>query len=190
MKSASSSCRPGSPRTCVAWAATAGDLRGGQKGLEQLSPEPGIPGGLANTRTCTGRCSSGSPISPRASGCKFWKSWPNGTRNAGPSDRPSAWPRPWLLEEESGGTSLLLPDLFAKCLSLWKELLNYHYYKKLAAGPLPPETPFRQRIWANLTLGQKLIDKLQAQHEQVADEVLRGNPFPLLSHKTSPSPTA
>jgi hypothetical protein len=81
------------------------------------------------------------------------------------------------------------PDLFAKCVSLWEELLNYPYFKKLAAGPRPPETIFRQRVWANLTLGAHLIMQLKKEHERVAEEVQRGTPFPLLNHNPARTPS-
>jgi hypothetical protein len=81
------------------------------------------------------------------------------------------------------------PDLFAKCLSLWEELLNYPYFKKLVTGPRPPETIFRQRVWANLTLGAHLIIQLREEQARVAEEVQRGTPFPLLNHNPARTPS-
>ena len=81
------------------------------------------------------------------------------------------------------------PDLFTKCLSLWDELLNYPYFKKLAGGPLPPASPYRQRVWETLQRGRELIDDLRRQQAQVADEVHRGIPFPLLNHRPPRPPS-
>jgi len=88
-----------------------------------------------------------------------------------------------FLEDNQEELTYFYPDLFAKCLSLWEELLNYPYFKKLAAGPVPPENPFRRRVWGTLTRGQQLIEELKERHGLVEDEVLQGTPFPLITPK-------
>ena len=81
------------------------------------------------------------------------------------------------------------PELFTKCLSLWDELLNYPYFKKLAHEPLPPASPFRRQVWETLNRGRALIDELRRQQARVVDEVHRGIPFPLLNHKPPRPPS-
>jgi hypothetical protein len=88
-----------------------------------------------------------------------------------------------FLEDNLEELTYFYPNLFAKCLSLWEELLNYPYFKKLAAGPLPPENPFRLRVWGTLTRGQQLIAELKERHGQLAEKVLHGTPFPLITSK-------
>ena len=93
-----------------------------------------------------------------------------------------------FLEENQEELVYFYPDLFAKCLSLWEQLLNYPYFKKLAAGPVPPENPFRRWVWDTLTRGQQWVrGELKERHGLVEDEVLQGAPFPLLTPK-SPRP--
>ncbi len=93
-----------------------------------------------------------------------------------------------FLEKHRDDLAYFYPDLFAKCLSLWEELLNQPYFKKLAAGP-PPETAFRRLVWDNLIRGQQLIEELQARRARLEDEVHQGKPFPLL-HPPPPRPSA
>jgi hypothetical protein len=95
-----------------------------------------------------------------------------------------------FLEENQEELVYLYPELFAKCLSLWEELLNYPYFEKLAAEATPPERPFRRRVWETLNRGRQLIADLRRQHAQVENEVHRGKPFPLIKPKTPlpPSP--
>ncbi len=95
-----------------------------------------------------------------------------------------------FLEANQEELTYFYPDLFAKGLSLWEELLNYPYFKKLAAGPLPPENSFRRRVWGTLTRGQQLIEELKERHGLVEDKVLHGTPFPLITskHPRPPSP--
>ncbi len=90
-----------------------------------------------------------------------------------------------FLEENQEDLAYFYPDLFAKCLSLWEELLNDPYFKKLLAGP-PPGSSSRRRIWTNLERGRQLIAALKEQHHRVEDGVLHGSPFPLLNPKPGP----
>lgn len=87
-----------------------------------------------------------------------------------------------FLEENQGDLAYFYPELFAKCLGLWREILNYPYFKKLA-GPQPPENPFRRRVWENLTRGERLMEEVQERYSRVAAEVQRGTPFPVLPGK-------
>ena len=82
------------------------------------------------------------------------------------------------------------PDLFVKCLSLWEELLNYPYFKKLAASKAPPENSYQERVLRLLHRGQRLIDDLKEMHGRVEDEVLRGTPFPVILPQNSPAPSS
>lgn len=88
-----------------------------------------------------------------------------------------------FLEENQGDLAYFYPDLFAKCLSLWEELLNQPYFKKLA-GSQPPENPSRRRVWETLIRGHRLIEELRERYNRVGDEVQRGTPFPLILPKT------
>lgn len=94
-----------------------------------------------------------------------------------------------FLEETQDELAYFYPDLFTKCLSLWEELLNYPYFKKLASGSVSPESPYRQRVWETLTRGRQIIAELRRQHDRVEDEVLRGKPFPLIDHKPPQPPS-
>ena len=84
------------------------------------------------------------------------------------------------------------PDLLAKCLNLWDQLLNYPYFKQVGAMSTPPESAFRRRVWEMLARGQKLVAALQEQYQRVQLEVSRGTPFPLLTPESprSSSPGA
>ena len=112
---------------------------------EAFAQAPGpAPGGAA----------SGWLISPRPRGCRFWKNWSSGTRNGGPPGPGQRLAQAVaFLEDNQEELTYFYPDLFAKCLSLWEELLNYPYFKKLAAGPLPPENPFRRAGLGHLDAG-------------------------------------
>ncbi len=83
-----------------------------------------------------------------------------------------------FLEENQGDLAYFYPDLFAKCLSLWEELLNQPYFKKLAAPQ--PENPSRLRVWETLNRGQRLIEELQERYHRVEEEVQHGTPFPVV----------
>jgi hypothetical protein len=95
-----------------------------------------------------------------------------------------------FLEENQEELVYLYPDLFAKCLSLWEELLNYPYFEKLAGEAAPPEKPFRRRVWETLNRGRQLIADLRRQYALVKDEVHRGKPFPLIKPKTPLPPSS
>ncbi|MGO9620853.1 MAG: hypothetical protein ACLPT6_05550 [Desulfobaccales bacterium] len=88
-----------------------------------------------------------------------------------------------FLEENQGDLAYFYPDLFAKCLSLWEELLNQPYFKKLA-GSQPPENPSRLRVWETLIRGERLIEELRERYNRVGDEVQRGTHFPIILPKT------
>jgi hypothetical protein len=77
------------------------------------------------------------------------------------------------------------PDLFAKCLNLWEQLLSYPYFKQVAALSGPPEGKFRRRVWEFLTQGSRLAADLAEQHRRVHAEAERGTPFPLLTPEPS-----
>jgi len=89
-----------------------------------------------------------------------------------------------FLEENQGDLAYFYPDLFAKCLSLWEELLNQPYFKKLA-GPKPPENPSRRRVWESLKRGQRLIEELRERYHRVEEEVQHGTPFPVVLPRTA-----
>jgi hypothetical protein len=88
-----------------------------------------------------------------------------------------------FLEENQGDLAYFYPDMFAKCLNLWEELLNQPYFKKLA-GSQPPENPSRRRVWETLIRGHRLIEELRERYNRVGDEVQRGTPFPVILPKT------
>ena len=88
-----------------------------------------------------------------------------------------------FLEENQEELVYFYPDLFAKCLSLWEELLNQPYFKKLA-GSQPPENPSRRRVWETLIRGHRLIEELRERYNRVEDEVQRGTHFPVILPKT------
>lgn len=92
-----------------------------------------------------------------------------------------------FLEDNREELAYFYPDLFDKCLSLWEELINHPYFKKLSAGPAPPEKCLRRRVWDDLAQGQELIEYLQKQRARLEDAVNRGKPFPLL-HPQPPRP--
>jgi hypothetical protein len=88
-----------------------------------------------------------------------------------------------FLEAKKAELPYFYPDLLDKCLELWQQIVAYPYFKELAAGVGPPETPFRRRIWEKLLRGQQLIQELQEEHRQVHAEAGRGTPFPVLPGK-------
>jgi hypothetical protein len=88
-----------------------------------------------------------------------------------------------FLEENQAELAYFYPDLFAKSLGLWEELLNQPYFKKLA-GPAPPENPYRRRVWETLLQGRRLIEELRERYNRVGEEVRRGTPFPVILPKT------
>jgi hypothetical protein len=88
-----------------------------------------------------------------------------------------------FLEAKEEELPYFYPDLFAKCVELWEQILAYPNFKDLAARMEPPETPFRRRVWQMLLRGQELIGELRDQHRQVHAEADRGTPFPMLTPK-------
>jgi len=104
---------------------------------------------------------------------------PGKRRGPGPSRRLAQAVA--FLEDKKGELPYFYPDLFAKCLNLWVQLLNYPYFKKLGALTAPPESAFRLRVWEMLARGQALVPRLKEAHRQVHTEASRGTPFPLLA---------
>ncbi len=104
---------------------------------------------------------------------------PTGERQLGPLQRVSAAVA--FLEEKGGELPYFYPDLFRKCLSLWQELKEYPYFRRLKDLPNPPALPYRHRVWQLLLLGQRLIDDLAKQHEQIQQEVSRGVVLPMVA---------
>jgi hypothetical protein len=93
-----------------------------------------------------------------------------------------------FLEGKQAELPYFYPDLFAKCLNLWDQLLNYPYFKKLGALASPPESAFRLQVWEMLTRGQALVARLQEHHRQVQAEASRGTPFPILAPEKARAP--
>lgn len=94
-----------------------------------------------------------------------------------------------FLQEKRHDLPYFYPDLFEKCLQLWEQLLNYPYFRKMAASETPPENPFHRRVWETLRQGQELLAELQEEHRQVHREARQGTPFPMLAPpKKAPSP--
>ncbi len=93
-----------------------------------------------------------------------------------------------FLEEKQEQLPYFYPDLFAKCVELWEQILAYPYFRKLALGTTPPETSFRRRVWQMLVQGQQLVAELKERHHQVLTQVGRGVPFPLLASEPRPTP--
>ncbi|MEW6388395.1 MAG: hypothetical protein AB1491_12845 [Thermodesulfobacteriota bacterium] len=86
-----------------------------------------------------------------------------------------------FLEDKKEELPYFYPDLFAKCRSLWEQLLNYPYFKRLREMSTPPPIPYRHRVWQMLILGRRLMEEMVTQHQQVQTAVSRGTPFPLLA---------
>jgi hypothetical protein len=107
---------------------------------------------------------------------------PTDQRQLGPLQRISA--AVCFLEEKKDELPYFYPELFGKCLSLWEELMEYPYFRRLRHLATPPPLPYRHRVWQLLLLGQRLIEDLAAQHRQIQEEVGRGVVFPVLLPKT------
>ncbi len=116
-------------------------------------------------------------------------SHPGKSRGLGPSRRLAQAVA--FLEEKKAELPYFYPDLFAKCLNLWDQLLNYPYFKMLTPLAAPPASPFRRGVWEMLARGQQLVAGLQQQHRLVHTEVSRGTPFPVLGpdQPRPPSPS-
>lgn len=112
---------------------------------------------------------------------------PAGVRQLGPLQRVSGAVA--FLEEKREELPYFYPELFHKCLSLWNELTQYPYFRRLKDLTTPPPLPYRHRVWQMLLLGQRLIDELKAQHLQIQQEVSRGVVLPLVL-PTAPTPAS
>lgn len=103
------------------------------------------------------------------------------------ADRRRLGPYPRLsqavsfLEEKRDELPYFYPDMFQKCLDLWEKLLDYPYFRRLRERDEPPTIPYRRRVWHLMILGNRLIEDLKNQHQQVHDEAERGVPFPFLA---------
>ena len=86
-----------------------------------------------------------------------------------------------FLEEKREELPYFYPAMFQKCLDLWDKLLNYPYFRRLQQQEAPPSIPYRRRVWQLLILGQRLVEDLKKQHQQVHEEAERGVPFPFLA---------
>lgn len=86
-----------------------------------------------------------------------------------------------FLEEKREELPYFYPAMFQKCLDLWDKLLDYPYFRRLQEQDSPPAIPYRHRVWQLLILGQRLIEDLKVQHQQVHEEADRGIPFPTLT---------
>ncbi len=112
---------------------------------------------------------------------------PAGVRQLGPLQRVSAAVA--FLEEKREELPYFYPELFAKCLSLWEELKEYPYFRRLKDLTAPPPLPYRHRVWQMLLLGQRLMEELKSQHLQVQQEVGRGVVLPVILPAASPPAT-
>ncbi len=103
------------------------------------------------------------------------------------ADRRRLGPYPRLsqavsfLEEKRDELPYFYPDMFQKCLDLWEKLLDYPYFRRLQQQESPPTIPYRHRVWQLMILGNRLIEELKKQHQQVHEEAERGTPFPFLA---------
>jgi len=104
---------------------------------------------------------------------------PGKKRGPGPSRRLAQAVA--FLEDKQGELPYFYDDLFAKCLSLWDQLLSYPYFRQVGAMAAPPESKFRCRVWEMLARGRDLAASLRAQHLHLHTEADRGTPFPLLT---------
>jgi hypothetical protein len=92
-----------------------------------------------------------------------------------------------FLEEKREELPYFYPSMFQKCLDLWEQFLDYPYFRRLQQQEDPPNIPYRRRVWQLLILGNRLIENLKKQHQQVHEEAERGVPFPFLA-TAYPSP--
>ncbi len=110
------------------------------------------------------------------------------------ADRRRLGPYPRLsqavsfLEEKRDELPYFYPDMFQKCLDLWDKLLDYPYFRRLREREEPPSIPYRHRVWQLMILGNRLIEDLKTQHQQIHDEVERGVPFPFLATIATTTP--
>jgi len=112
------------------------------------------------------------------------------------ADRRRLGPYPRLsravtfLEEKRDELPYFYPAMFQKCLDLWDKLLEYPYFRRLRQREEPPTIPYRHRVWQLLILGNRLVEDLKKQHQQVHDEAERGTPFPFLATGVTSTPAA
>lgn len=93
-----------------------------------------------------------------------------------------------FLEDKKEELPYFYPDMFAKFLSLWEQLMDYPYFRRLRSLPAPPSLPYRRRVWQQMILAQRLVKELHEQFRQVQEEVDRGTPLPLITPAPPPSP--
>jgi hypothetical protein len=85
-----------------------------------------------------------------------------------------------FLEEKKEELPYFYPDLFEKFLSVWNQLMDYPYFRRLRSLPAPPTIPYRRRVWQKMILGQRLVNELKEEYRQVREEVQQGVPLPLI----------
>ncbi|MCL6621369.1 MAG: hypothetical protein K6T55_04635 [Syntrophobacterales bacterium] len=107
---------------------------------------------------------------------------PGDSRRLGPLQRISAAVA--FLEEKKEDLPYFYPDLFQKFLSLWGELLEYPYFRRLRELKTPPSLPYRHRVWRLLVLGQRLVQDLAEQHSLIQQEAARGVILPVVVPRT------
>jgi hypothetical protein len=93
-----------------------------------------------------------------------------------------------FLEGKKNDLPYFYPDLFEKCLNLWDQLLNYPYFRKLAALLEPPEKDYPRQVWELLARGQELLAFLRERHSRVEAEARQGTPFPVVAPETRRTP--
>ncbi len=93
-----------------------------------------------------------------------------------------------FLEEKKEELPYFYPDMFKKFLSLWDQLMDYPYFRRLRSLPAPPSLPYRRRVWQQMILAQRLVKELKEQFQQVRKEVDRGTPLPLVTPGPIPPP--
>ncbi|MDI6852140.1 MAG: hypothetical protein QME75_00860 [Deltaproteobacteria bacterium] len=93
-----------------------------------------------------------------------------------------------FLEEKHDELPYFYPDLFDKFLSLWDQLMDYPYFRRLRSLPAPPSLPYRRRVWQKMILAQRLVNDLKEQHRELQEEVKKGRPFPVLTPGFPPLP--
>jgi hypothetical protein len=91
-----------------------------------------------------------------------------------------------FLEEKKEELPYFYPDMFAKFVSLWDQLMDYPYFRRLRSLPAPPSLPYRRRVWQQMILSQRLVKELTEQFRHVREEVNRGTPLPLVTSVLSP----
>jgi len=103
---------------------------------------------------------------------------PADQRRLGPLQRISAAVA--FLEGKKEELPYFYPDLFRKFLSLWEELMQYPYFRRLRELTAPPHLPYRHRVWRLLILGQRLVAELARLHRQVQEETAQGVVLPVV----------